>query len=76
MSTTEHLGITLLEDESDPNFMDWAKSVNGTEESSMAKIVDAAFNNLNNKEVYSEEEPPGQNNGDTWYEVLTADDRG
>lgn len=72
MNTTTNLGIELIEGTEGKAVVDWAMTINGTGES-MAIKVDKAIGEIINREVYSEDQPTNQKEGDIWNEVLSVD---
>ena len=72
MSKTTNLEIDLISRTDDFPVVDWAMKVNGDEPGSMAKILDEAYGNLNNREVYTRSRVTGQQENDIWHEILSV----
>lgn len=72
MSETPNLGIKLINATEDIPTMDWALSVSGEDEGSMAQKVDRAIGKLSAREIYSSEQPEGQVSGDVWHQIVSV----
>lgn len=70
MSATTNLQIPLFDGTEETPILDWALTINGEEDTSMAQIIDKAYGRVLNRAIYAEEQPEGQEEGDVWYEVL------
>lgn len=72
MSKTTNLGLELIEGTENKAVFDWAMTINGSE-NSMATKIDEAFGALINGEVYSNNQPTNQKQGDIWHEVISVE---
>ena len=73
MDTTSNLGIPLIDGTEGMYVVDWAKTINGSTEDSMAVKVDNAIGYLLNREMYAAAQPTNQKEGDVWHEIISVE---
>lgn len=76
MSSTPKLGIPTFAKTDDIATIDWMQAVNGEGDESMAGKVDQAIGALQQREVYSSEQPQNQDKGDVWHEIISITEEG